>query len=47
VPQERYVDRAPAGRWTYRVAMTANWKNDLSLGDIMIVSTPVTVTVAG
>jgi hypothetical protein len=45
VPQERYVDRAPPGRWTYRVGMTANWKNDLSLGDIMIVSKPVTVNV--
>ena len=47
VPQERYIDRAPPGRWTYRVGMTANWKNDLSLGDIMIVSKPVTVNVPG
>jgi hypothetical protein len=47
VAQERYIDRAPPGRWTYRVGMTANWKNDLSLGDIMIVSKPVTVNVAG
>jgi hypothetical protein len=45
VPQERYIDRAPPGRWTYRVGMTANWKNDLSLGDIMVVSKPVTVNV--
>ena len=47
VPQQRYIDRAPPGRWTYRVGMTANWKNDLSLGDIMVVSTPVRVNVAG
>ena len=47
VPQERYIDRAPPGRWTYRVGMTANWKNDLSLGDIMVVSKPATVTVPG
>jgi hypothetical protein len=47
VQVERYVDRAPPGRWTYRVGMTANWKNDSSLGDVMILSTPVTVKVAG
>jgi hypothetical protein len=46
VQQQQFIDRAPPGRWTYRVGMTANWKNDLSLGDIMIVSKPVTVTVA-
>jgi hypothetical protein len=40
-----YVDRPPPGRWTYRVAMTANWANDTSLGDVMIVSDPVTVGV--
>jgi hypothetical protein len=47
VRQEQFVDRAPPGRWTYRVGMTANWKNDVSLGDIMILSKPVTVNVAG
>jgi hypothetical protein len=39
----RYLDRPPPGRWTYRVGMTANWKNDRSLGDVMIVSDPVTI----
>jgi hypothetical protein len=39
----RYVDRPPPGRWTYRVGMTANWVNDTSLGDVMIVSDPVTI----
>ena len=41
----RYVDRPPPGRWTYRVGMTANWLNDTSLGDVMIVSDPVTIDV--
>jgi hypothetical protein len=40
----RYDDRPPPGRWTYRVGMTANWLNDTSLGDVMIVSDPVTVS---
>jgi hypothetical protein len=39
----RYIDRPPSGRWTYRVGMTANWVNDTSLGDVMIVSDPVTI----
>jgi hypothetical protein len=39
-----YVDRPPPGRWTYRVGMTANWLNETSLGDVMIVSDPVTIT---
>jgi hypothetical protein len=40
-----YVDRPPKGRWTYRVAMVANWVNDLGRGDILLVSTPMRVTV--
>jgi hypothetical protein len=39
----RHVDRPTPGRWTYRVGMTANWVNDTSLGDVMIVSDPVTI----
>jgi hypothetical protein len=42
----RYIDRPPPGRWTYRVGLTANWLNDTSLGDLVLVSTPVTVTVS-
>ena len=40
-----YVDRPPKGRWSYRVAMVANWVNDLERGDILQVSTPVRVRV--
>jgi len=40
-----FVDRPPPGRWTYRVGMTANWVNDTTLGDVMIVSDPVTTGV--
>jgi hypothetical protein len=39
-----FVDRAPAGTWSYRVGVSANWLNDTSLGDVFVLSTPVTVT---
>ena len=41
----RYTDHPDSGRWTYRVGLTANWLNDTSLGDLLSVSTPVTITV--
>jgi len=31
------------GRWTYRVGMVANWVDDPTRGDVMLVSNPVTV----
>jgi len=40
-----YVDRPPAGRWTYRVAAVASWINDPTAGNIFAVGAPVTVTV--
>jgi hypothetical protein len=40
-----FVDRAPKGRWVYRVALAANWLNDPAFGDPYLVSRPVTVTV--
>ena len=40
-----YIDRPPPGRWTYRVGLTANWKNETSLGDVMLVSEPASITV--
>jgi Dolichyl-phosphate-mannose-protein mannosyltransferase len=39
-----YVDRLKKGRWTYRVGLTANWLDDPTLGDLMLLSPPVTVT---
>ena len=33
------------GTWSYRVAVSANWLNDTGLGDVYVVSPPVTVTV--
>jgi hypothetical protein len=39
------VDRAGRGSWTYRIGIAANWLNDASLGDVYVVSAPVTVTV--
>ncbi len=38
-----FVDRPPPGRWTYRVAIGANWLNSATGGDLLLVSKPVTV----
>ena len=38
-------DRPSSGTWTYRVGAGANWLDDPKLGDIFLVSEPVTVTV--
>jgi hypothetical protein len=40
-----WTDRPPPGRWTYRVALAANWLNDPTRGDMLLVSRPVTLTV--
>ena len=40
-------DRPPPGRWAYRVTMSANWLDDPTLGDALMVSVPVEVTVPG
>jgi hypothetical protein len=41
-----FVDRPGPGTWTYRVGITANWLSDPTLGDVYVVSRPVTVTVS-
>jgi hypothetical protein len=40
-----FMDRAPKGRWVYRVAVAANWLNDPQYGDPYLVSRPLTVIV--
>jgi hypothetical protein len=40
-----FVDRPGPGNWTYRIGVSANWLNDQSLGDVYVVSPPLTVTV--
>jgi hypothetical protein len=40
-----FADRPGPGNWTYRVGVSANWLNDLQLGDVYVVSPPLTVTV--
>jgi hypothetical protein len=40
-----YVERPGPGNWTYRIGVAANWVNDPTLGDIYVVSRPVSVTV--
>lgn len=42
----RFVDRPPkGGAWTYRVGLAANWRNDFDLGDVLLLSSPVTVRI--
>ncbi len=35
-----FVDHPPAGPWVYRVGLVANWLDDPSLGDLMLLSAP-------
>jgi hypothetical protein len=39
-----FSDRPAAGRWTYRIGIAANWVDDVTLGDVYVVSKPVTLT---
>ena len=39
------VDRPGPGTWTYRVGAGANWVDDPEMGDVFLLSNPVTVTV--
>ncbi len=39
-----YVDRPPRGEWTYRIGLAANWLDDPSRGDVLLVSPPVTLS---
>lgn len=44
--ERRWVDRPPRGTWVYRIGLSANWADDVLLGDMLLLSPPVTVTVA-
>jgi hypothetical protein len=37
----------PQGRWSYRVGLVANWRDDPGIGDLVLLSTPVTVASPG
>jgi hypothetical protein len=39
------TDRPRPGTYTYRIAVAANWVDDPKMGDVFLVSPPVTVTV--
>jgi hypothetical protein len=39
------VDSPGPGTWTYRVGAAANWVDDPEMGDVFLLSNPVTVTV--
>jgi len=43
--QTSFTDRAPGGRWTYRVMIAANWLNDPNFGDVYAIGRPVSVRV--
>jgi hypothetical protein len=36
-----WVDHPPPGDWTYRIGLAANWLDDPSRGDVLLVSEPV------
>ena len=40
-----YDDQPGPGTWTYRIGESANWLDDPRLGDVYVLSPPVTVTV--
>jgi hypothetical protein len=40
-----FADHPGKGRWTYRVAVVANWLDDPGYGDVYFFSRPVTVSV--
>jgi hypothetical protein len=40
-----FVDSPGPGTWTYRVGVSANWLDDPELGDVYVLSEPVTATV--
>ena len=40
-----YDDHPGPGTWTYRIGESANWLDDPRLGDVYVLSPPVTVTV--
>jgi hypothetical protein len=40
-----FVDDPGRGTWTYRIGVSANWLNDLQLGDDYVISPPVTVRI--
>ena len=43
--QGAQYDRPGPGRWTYRVGLAANWLNNPSLGDVYLLSAPLTVRI--
>ena len=40
-----FADRPGPGTWSYRIGVAANWLDDPTLGDIYVVSRPVSVTI--
>ncbi len=36
-----WVDHPPRGNWSYRIGLAANWLNDPTRGDVLLISEPV------
>jgi hypothetical protein len=43
----RFVDKPPPGAWSYRIGLMANWLDDPTRGDVLMVSPPVRVASRG
>jgi hypothetical protein len=39
-----FLDDPGEGAWVYRIGLLANWHDDPNLGDVLVLSTPVTVS---
>ena len=39
-----FADRPGPGTWSYRIGVAANWLDDPTLGDVYVVSSPVSVS---
>jgi hypothetical protein len=40
-----FEDRPSPGTWSYRIGVSANWANDPTLGDVLLLSAPVRVRI--
>jgi hypothetical protein len=40
-----FVDHPGSGSWTYHIGVATNWLDDPTLGEVYVLSRPVTVTV--
>jgi hypothetical protein len=39
-----FTDHPGTGTWSYRIGVAANWLDDPTLGDLYVISPPMTIT---